>query len=54
LYRECLMSSSGMSSGISSTNTVKVFCGRHGIGTWKESPCLTVGIKSFLLQCVHW
>ena len=35
LYKECLMSSSGMSSGISSTNTVKVFCGRQGIGTWK-------------------
>jgi hypothetical protein len=36
LYSECLISSSGMSSGISSTKTVKVFCGRQGIGTWKH------------------
>lgn len=48
LYRECLMSSSGMSSGISNTNTVKVFCGRQGIGTWNKSARLTMCIKSFV------
>lgn len=42
LYRECLMSSSGMSSGISITNTVKIFCGRQGIGTWNEWACISV------------
>jgi hypothetical protein len=47
LYRECLMSSSGISSGISNTNTVNVFCGRHGIGTWKKLKHLILWMIDF-------
>jgi len=59
LYRECLMSSSGMSSGISSTNTVKVFCGRQGIGTWNERACVSLWTKVYVLstrgqQMLNW
>lgn len=36
LYRECRMSSSGISSGTSRTNTTNVFWGRHGMGICEQ------------------